>query len=123
MSRTPIVVLMSSVLVAGCAGVSPTQLGQMIGSVAGGAIAPGVGVPLGGLIGNVAGMVVEHQVHKTREQHERVDLSRELQRPTASGQGAPQSSAALGTPTRVWVDEHLQQGRLVAGHFELRPIP
>ncbi len=122
MSRTPCVPIISVLLVAGCAGVSPTQLGQMIGSVAGGAIAPGVGVPLGGLIGNVAGMVVEHQVDKAREQHERVDLSRELQRPTASGQGAPQP-AALGTPTRVWVDEHLQQGRLVAGHFELRPIP
>ena len=121
MSRSPLVALIIGSLVAGCAGVSPTQLGQMIGSVAGGFIAPGPGVPLGGLVGNLAGMVVERQVDKAREQHERVDLSRELQRGAAPGAATP--PVASGTPTRVWVDERLQQGRLVAGHFEFCPIP
>ena len=105
-------------LASGCASVAPSQVGQMAGTIAGSAIAPGIGAPLGSLVGMLAGLLVEGQVDRHREKQERADLSREL------GTGSKAASPALtGTPTRVWVDEHLEDGRLVAGHFEVRPIP
>ena len=114
--------LVGVLLLSGCAGVSPTQIGQTAGTIAGSAIAPGVGAPIGALVGMLAGLVVEQQVDKVREQKERVDLSKQLQTPSAvhapSGGEQP-----VGSPTRVWVDERLENGRLIAGHFEVRPVP
>ena len=106
----------------GCSGMTATQVGQTAGSIAGAALVPGVGAPLGTLIGTLAGLVVDGQIDKVREQKERVTLQEQLQR-----QGLPRpgqvESRPLGEPTRVWVDERMDQGRLIAGHFDVRPIP
>ena len=106
--------------VAGCSGVSPTQVGQTAGGIAGGLLVPGIGMPIGALVGTLAGLVVEGQVDKSREQHERVALGHEL---TASPSALPQDAPSVGTPTRVWVDEDVRDGRFTAGHFEVRPLP
>ena len=101
---------------------SPTQIGQTAGSIAGGAIAPGVGVPLGALVGTLAGMLVEGEVDRVREVKERGQLSGQLEQPRRPLDGAPQSAEVGGVPTRVWIDEQLVQGRLIPGHFELQTI-
>ena len=107
-------------LLAGCSSISPTQVGQTAGAVVGSVIAPAIGMPIGSLLGALAGMVVEQQVDKQRERHERVELSKELGE-TPTGSIGP--SGAAGHPTRVWVDEQRENGRLIAGHFEVRAIP
>ena len=111
----------SALLVCGCSSVSPTQVGQTAGTLAGGMLVPGPGAPLGALVGTLAGLVVEHQMDKVREKKERVELSQELQKP-ASPLDSSSSEQLLGQPTRVWIDEQFERGRLTAGHFELRTI-
>ena len=108
-------------LCAGCAGIAPAQLGQTLGTITGAAVAPGVGAPIGALVGLLAGMVVQGQVDKATETHERKELGEQLAAgsPPVSEESAP---VPLGEPTRVWVDEVVQSGRLVAGHFEVRSI-
>ncbi|MBI4354065.1 MAG: hypothetical protein HY595_02400 [Candidatus Omnitrophica bacterium] len=106
----------------GCAGMSPTQVGQTAGSIAGAAIAPGIGMPLGALLGTLTGLVFEQHVDQVREKRERVELGDQLQRPSLSTSTAP-AEPAVGQPTRVWVDERVEHGRLIAGHFEVRPVP
>lgn len=106
-------------LCGGCATISPSQAGQTVGTLAGAAIAPGIGAPIGALVGMLAGMAVQGQVDKVVEKRERVELQQEL----ASGEraaSAPPSHASQGQPTRVWVDETEQNGRLVAAHFDVR---
>lgn len=122
MQRPLVVGLVGILAIAGCAAVSPTQVGQATGSLAGGAIAPGIGMPIGALVGTLAGLVIEHQLDKAREQKERGELSQQLQAPLAS-HAAMHGRPPLGEPTRVWVDETIGNGRLMAGHFELRTIP
>lgn len=113
--------IMSLSLAGGCAGVSPAHLGQTAGTIAGSAIVPGIGAPVGALLGLVAGLLVQNEVDKVTEKHERKTLSEQLggaSSPLADGaDGLPQ-----GVPTRVWVDETVQEGRLIAGHFETRSI-
>ena len=104
----------------GCAGVSPIQLGQTAGAIAGTAIVPGIGTSLGALLGTLAGLVVERQVDQVREQQERVDLGNQLSRPSLAQPAA--GGVPVGQPTRVWVDERLVNGRLTGGHFETRFI-
>lgn len=99
---------------------SPTQIGQAAGTLAGAAIIPGIGAPIGTLVGTLAGLVIEEQVDKVREQKERTDLAKQLNnRPAAS----TSPERPLGEPARVWVDERLEDGRLLGGHFEFRPVP
>ncbi len=111
-----------SVLVvsSGCAGVSPVQVGQTAGTIVGAAVAPGVGPPLGALVGLMAGMLVQGEVDKVTEKHERKILGEEL----ATGPSpAAEGNAPLGAqPTRVWVDETVHNGRLIAGHFDARSL-
>ena len=111
---------MSALLCAGCAGVSPAQVGQTAGTIAGAVIAPGVGAPLGAIVGLLAGMVVQGQVDKVTEKHERKSLSDEL----SAGSSPPNVEASAappqGQPQRVWVDEIVKDGRLIAGHFDVR---
>ena len=113
-------VLMSVLVCAGCAGVSPAQVGQTAGTIAGAVIAPGVGAPLGAIVGLLAGMVVQGQVDKVTEKHERKSLSDEL----ATGTHRPDVEASAAPPQgqlqRVWVDEIVKDGRLVGGHFDVR---
>jgi len=122
MSRRVVSHVIACLLIAGCASLSPTQVGQATGSIAGAVLAPGIGMPLGALVGTLAGLVVESQVDKVREQKERVELSEQLNIPPEAP--PPQSpEAAFGQPTRVWVDETVDNGRLMAGRFEVRAIP
>ena len=121
-SRVVAAGLVAALTVAGCAGVSPTQVGQTAGSVAGAALVPGIGMPLGALVGTLAGLVIEQQVDKVREKKEQVDLSQQLQKPRTPGTLSA-DERPVGQPTRVWVEEHLQDGRLITGHFEQRTIP
>ena len=108
-------------LTTGCAAVPPAQVGQTAGTIAGAAIAPGIGAPVGALIGMVAGMLVQGHVDKATETRERRELGDQL-RTTPADAGAEDSSLQ-GTPVRVWVDEAVRQGRLVAGHFDVRYLP
>lgn len=109
-------------LITGCASVSPAQVGQTTGSIVGAVLAPGIGMPLGALVGTLAGLVIENQMDKVREQEEHVELTQQLNAP-AEGPSAQPSETAFGQPTRVWVDETVDNGRLMAGHFEVRNIP
>ena len=119
MDRHFLVGVTMALAITGCAGVSPVQVGQTAGTIAGGAIAPGIGAPLGALVGLLAGMVVQGEVDKSTEQRERRDLGKQLARGSH-----PTSDAALpeGMPTRVWVDETVHKGRLIAGRFETRHL-
>jgi hypothetical protein len=108
-------------LTAGCANIPPAQVGQTAGTIAGAAIAPGVGAPLGALVGTVAGMIFQGHIDKVTEGRERQELGGQL-RPGPAGPGEPDTAPA-GAPMRVWVDETVQDGRLVAGHFDSRLLP
>ena len=124
MNRHPLVfMLVGCLVIGGCAGLSPTQVGQTTGSIAGGAIAPGIGAPIGALVGTLAGLVIEHQMDKVREQRERVELTQALKTAKPAEQALDELRPADGVPARVWVDETMKQGRLIAGHFESRAIP
>ena len=104
-------------LASGCAAVPPAQLGQTVGTIAGAAIAPGIGAPIGALVGMLAGLMVQGEVDKVTEKHERKDLDDRLAtKPSSAASAFPPP----GQPLRVWVDEALHDGRLVAGHFDIR---
>ena len=110
------------VVLSGCAGVPPAQVAQTAGTIIGSAIAPGVGAPIGSLVGLLAGMVLQGQADKATETQERQELGSRLggAAPSAAGSAA---AASQGEPTRVWVDEAMHDGRLLAGHFDVRSIP
>ena len=106
-------------MAAGCAGVSPGQVAQTAGTIAGSVIAPGIGAPIGSLVGLIAGLVLQDHMDKVNEKKERVVLNDQL-----GGQGSADSApGAQGEATRVWVDETMRDGRLMAGHFEVRTLP
>ena len=109
--------------VAGCAGMAPQQLGQVVGTVAGSVIAPGIGAPIGGLIGLLTGMVVQKKADQVTESRERVELGRQLGTSGDYPGGAGGQTALAGTLTRVWVDETWHDGRVIAGSFQERHIP
>ena len=121
MRRQFLVGVMGLLLSGGCAGVPPAQLGQAAGTIAGAAIAPGIGAPLGALVGALAGMLMQGHVDKVTEQHERKELSDQLV--VGSLPAAERETPSQGEPVRVWVDETVQEGRLVAGHFDVRALP
>lgn len=123
MQKRVVLELIGLLVVAGCAGVSPVQVGQTAGSIAGAVLVPGLGMPIGTIAGTLAGLVIEGQLDKVREKKERVDLAKQLQSSPPAAPAAVPSERPLGHPARVWVDEQLQQGRLIAGHFESRVIP
>ncbi len=110
------------VLVSGCSGVSATQVGQTVGGLADAAIVPAMGAPVGTLIGTLAGLVIDSHLDKSREQKERAALQEQLNRQALARTEAPDSHPP-GEATRVWVDEQVERGRLIAGHFEVRAIP
>lgn len=113
--------IIAVLLLAGCASVPPAQVGQTAGALAGGAIAPGIGAPVGALVGLLAGLVVQGQVDKATEKRERKDLGRELG--TVSNRAAAATPLPGGPPVRVWVDEAVRDGRVAAGHFDVRNLP
>lgn len=103
---------------------SAPQVGQAIGSVVGSAIAPGVGTTLGSLAGIMAGMVAQGHIDKATEKKEQKVLSEQMSRPAQSQAASLDTStpAAMGPPTRVWVDETIQNGQIASGRFETRHI-
>ena len=114
--------LASVFLSSGCAGVSPVQVGQTAGTIVGAVIAPGIGPPLGAIAGLLAGMLVQGEVDKVTEKRERKTLGDQLATGGAS-KASEESGPPRGEPTRVWVDETVQGGRLIPGHFEVRYLP
>lgn len=110
-------------ILSGCAAMPPAQIGQTAGTVAGAVLAPGIGAPIGSMIGLVTGLLVQGQIDKVTEKKERKQLGDQL----ASGPNPPaapeMSASSQGTPTRVWVDESVRDGRMVAGHFDVRYLP
>lgn len=110
----------SVILSSGCAGMAPAQVGQTAGTIVGAVIAPGIGPPLGALAGLLGGMLVQGEMDKVTEKRERKTLGDQL---GSRSPGPPEETApSRGVPTRVWVDETVQGGRLIAGHFEARSL-
>ena len=121
MRRRVIVVVLAALLV-GCASVPPAQVGQAAGTIAGAALVPGIGAPLGALIGMLAGMVLQGRIDQATETRERRELGERMAHGIPPAAQAA-SDAPRGAPVRVWMDETLQDGRLIAGHFDTRAIP
>ena len=121
MASRILVGILALTLCGGCAGISPAQAGQTIGTIAGAAIAPGIGAPLGALAGLLTGMIFQKQVDKGTEKKERRELSEQLAGLQAQAPIEPQG-LTQGQPIRVWVDEMVQDGRTIAGHFGVRYI-
>lgn len=108
------------------------ESGYVLGSIAGGAVAGPAGAALGSVAGSLAGALVAKPIEQHRERQERKALE-------ASLGSAPTNLSAASTPppaspsaeeadgpvvlARVWVDEHLERGRVVPGHFEQRRLP
>ncbi len=109
-------------LLTGCASLPPAQVGHIAGSLAGAALVPGIGAPIGGLLGLLAGMAVQKKVDQLTEGRERRELAGQLQEKRPS-QLADTRIGTPGEPVRVWVDETYRSGRLVPGHFEVRTVP
>ena len=78
------------------------------------------------MIGLVAGMLVQGQIDKVTEKKERKQLGDQLTsgpNPPAAPEAPEMSAPSQGTPTRVWIDESVRDGRMVAGHFDVRYLP
>ena len=120
--RFRVALLLTLSLTSGCSGLAPAQLGQTAGTIIGSAIIPGIGAPLGALVGLLAGMVVQSEVDKVTEKKERKTLGDQLAQGTPSSR-LEAAEPPAGVPTRVWVDETTREGRLVAGHFDVRHVP
>ena len=121
MRRAIVVGIVGVVVLSGCSSVSPPQVGQAVGGIVGTAIAPGVGTQLGSIAGMLAGMLAQGQIDKANEKHERKTLGEQMATngPSIAGESA---APASGTPTRVWVDETVHDGRLIAGHFDTQHL-
>jgi hypothetical protein len=119
---TLLIIAMAS---AGCSTMHPAQIGQAAGSMIGMAVAPGVGAPLGGLLGTLAGLVVQGRIDKDTEKKERVVLAQDMSsQPSGRMSAAGEASSTPGAGSqRVWVDEHTENGKIVAGQFEQRYVP
>jgi len=108
--------------VTGCAGMSPPQIGQVAGTIVGTAAIPGVGAPLGHLIGMLAGMLFQKKVDKVTAKRERIELGKQMSAMPISASDTNAEESEFSIPMRVWVDESWQNGRLVAGHFAQQNI-
>jgi hypothetical protein len=115
MTRNRLSLLLGALLVSGCASMSAVQVGQTAGAIAGAAALPGVGTPLGSVLGMLVGLVVQQHVDQVTETRERRDLAQQLD-PRAMP--LPAYVPLTGEPMRVWVDERVEHGKVLAGHFE-----
>ena len=113
---------LSLLLCGGCAAMSAVQIGQTAGTIAGAAAAPGLGAPLGAALGSLLGLALQHQMDHVTETRERKELSEQLGAASSASRQRQAPIPPTGTPTRVWVDEATQDGHVLAGHFETRPL-
>lgn len=125
-TKKPVILLLcvpALATITGCSAIHPAQIGQAVGAIVGSAIAPGIGTQLGSLVGTLAGMLTQGQIDKATEKKERKTLNEEFVKKPDSAAAAEAVAPASGTPARVWVDETLQNGQVIAGRFETRLIP
>jgi len=99
---------------------SPVQVGQTAGTIAGAAAIPGLGAPLGALAGMLAGLLVQGQVDQVTEKRERRELGDQLDDDPVVA--SPPHIPPIGQPTRVWIDETVEDGRILAGRFETQHV-
>jgi len=85
-------------------------------------IAGVAGVPAGPIVGTLTGILVQGQVDKATEKRERKELGEQLAVGSRAAQPAGANASPQGEPVRVWVDESVSDGRLIAGHFDTPPV-
>ena len=134
-TNTLLLALLCSASIAGCAGMSPVESGYVLGSIAGGAAAGPAGAAIGSAVGSLAGVMVAKPLEQHREKQERQQLQNQLGAPPVGAASAsmappaepPATDVAVapggGVVTRVWVDERLERGHVLPGHFEARALP
>lgn len=115
-----LILLLSLAGLGGCVSFSPVQLGQTAGTIAGAATIPGLGAPLGAILGSLLGSVFQKKMDRVTEQRERIELSEQLERGSDKNASEARTALPRGEPVRVWVDETVQEGQMMAGHFETR---
>ena len=122
MVRQIVVAGFSLVLVSGCAAISPVQIGQTVGMIGGATAVPGVGAPVGALLGTIVGTIFQKRVDQETEQRERKELAEQLGTPAVVTSQSKPIAPPQGEPVRVWVDEFMQDGNILAGRFEVRHL-
>lgn len=118
---TTILLSASLVCAAGCASIPASQVGQTLGTVVGAVVAPGVGAPVGAAIGLIGGMLVQGRIDKVTETRERKELGDQLGQPASSVQTAD-TTPSSGDAMRVWVDEAVENGRVIPAHFDVHNL-
>ena len=131
-----LVIAGSLLFVPGCAygpRVPLAGIGCMAGGTSAALVAPPL-APLGALLGHQAGALIDHWLENTpkaremdrqRQSEEQPVLTEQLMTgPLMTGPLPVKdgSEVMAGRPLRIWVDEMMWNGRLVAGHFEDRPF-
>lgn len=106
----------------GCASVRPQELGHLVGTMAGGLLGGPPGAALGSLLGVALGGAVDRQIDQQQQKKERQVLAERMKQPSTVQPGTHAAIASPGELERVWVDEQVVNGRLVPGHFEVRPL-
>ena len=122
LTRRFLVLSTTALLLNGCAAFSPVQVGQTAGTIAGAAAIPGLGAPIGSLVGMLVGMVVQDQIDLATETKERRELGQQLEPEKRGTQSMASDAPAPPPPVRVWVDECVERGRVLAGHFEVQHL-
>lgn len=120
--RCIVVLCIGFLVLPGCATLHPQALGQTIGTIVGAAVAPGVGAPVGAIVGLLTGTLLQRSVDKVTAKYERADLGQRLNTPS-DGTVLTRDPGSVGAPTRVWVDETVMDGRVIAGRFDTWQIP
>ena len=109
----------AAIAASGCAhGVTGAGIGHVVGGAAG-LIAPPL-APVGAILGYVMGASVDQWLANTPEAKAREADRQRQERQLLDQQmvgGFGPAGGQPGEPVRVWIDETLHDGRLVAGHF------
>ncbi len=122
MVRQILVAGLSLVLVSGCAAISPVQIGQTVGMIGGATAVPGLGAPVGALLGTIVGTIFQKRFDQVTEQRERKELAEQPGTPAVAISQSKPIAPPQGEPVRVWVDEVMRGGNILAGHFEVRRL-
>lgn len=133
--------LLTLFLVSGCLSDQADTVGMAGGTAAGAGIgaalgSPGIGAIIGLGLGSIGGKFAQDRINKTRAEKEKKELEKQLE---AANPPAilPQKNFIEGhyeyimknrwvdtsKVERVWVGEHLEEGKKIEGHFEERLVP